>query len=127
MTRWLPLAIKSAAAAIQAVGQAALRRGRAVRRRRLARRRSRFAASLGIGRTSPGGFDYGNGDPRSVARVPGGPPSSLSSFGLREDWRASDLAFRAYRTREVIEEFIAHDFRPGDRSGRQIWILSRVK
>src|SRR2546426_12816815 len=105
MTRWLPLAIKSAAAAIRAVGQAALRRGRAVRRRPLARRRARFVASLGIGRTSRGRFDYGNGDPRSVAPVPGGPPSSLSSFGLRGNSRASNLTFRANRTREVIEQF----------------------
>src|SRR5437016_2955052 len=127
MTRWLPLAIKSAAAAIRAVAQAALRCECAVRRRRLARRRSRFAASLGIGQISRGGFDYGNGDPRSAARVPGGPPSSLSSFGFRADWRASDLTFRAYRTREVIEEFIAHALRPGDRSGRQTWILRGVK
>src|SRR5439155_21722454 len=127
MRRWLPLAIKSAAAAIRAVGQAALRCGRAVRRRRLVRRRSLFAAGLGIGRTSRGGFDYGNGGPRSAVRVRREPPSWLSPFGIHQDWRTSDLTFRAESTREVIEQFVTHDFLPGDRSGRQIWILGRVK
>src|SRR5439155_21290198 len=113
MRRWLPLAIKSAAAAIRAVGQAALRCGRAVRRRRLVRRRSLFAAILGIGRTSRGGFDYGNGGPRSASRGRREPPSWLSPFGIHQDWRTSDLTFRAYRTRRVVEQCLAHDFVSG--------------
>jgi len=83
------------------------------------------AASLGIGRTSRGGFDYEGGvlaQPFKFLkdRISG---SLLSDLGTRAHRR---LPFCANGALETKGQFIADGFRADDRSDSQIGILGRV-